>query len=84
MATTSSPRARARASVIGPMTAARTGVARVGATSTKFSTAEGLANADELAGIDVEVQAQIAEGFDFAKNSPYPDGATASDYIYSS
>jgi 2-oxoisovalerate dehydrogenase E1 component len=47
-------------------------------------TTEGLANADELSGIDAEVQAQIAEGFEFAKNSPYPDGATASDYIYSS
>jgi len=47
-------------------------------------TTEGLASADELASIDAEVQAQIAEGFEFAKNSPYPDGATASDYVYSS
>jgi len=31
-----------------------------------------------------EVQAQIAEAYEFAKNSPYPDGATALDYIYSS
>ena len=47
-------------------------------------TTKGLASAEELAGIDAEVQAQIAEGFEFAKNSPYPDGATASDYVYSS
>ena len=47
-------------------------------------TTEGLASADDLSGIDAEVQAQIAEGYEFAKNSPYPDGATASDYIYSS
>jgi len=46
--------------------------------------AHALASADELSGIDAEVQAQIAEGYEFAKNSPYPDGATASDYIYSS
>jgi pyruvate dehydrogenase E1 component alpha subunit len=50
----------------------------------KTLTTEGLASADELSGIDTEVQALIAEGFEFAKNSPYPDGATASDYIYSS
>src|SRR5215213_7600189 len=47
-------------------------------------TTEGLASADELSGIEAEVQAQIAEAYEFAKNSPYPDGATASDYIYSS
>jgi 2-oxoisovalerate dehydrogenase E1 component len=47
-------------------------------------TAEGLASADELSGIDAEVQAQIAEAYEFAKNSPYPDGATALDYVYSS
>ena len=47
-------------------------------------TTDGLASADELAAIDTEVQAQIAEGFEFAKNSPYPDGATASDFVYSS
>ena len=47
-------------------------------------TTERLASTDELSGIDAEVQAQIAEAYEFAKNSPYPDGATASDYIYSS
>ena len=47
-------------------------------------TTERLASTDELSGIDAEVQAQIAEAYEFAKNSPYPDGATALDYIYSS
>jgi 2-oxoisovalerate dehydrogenase E1 component len=45
--------------------------------------AQDLASADELAAIDAEVQAQIAEAYEFAQNSPYPDGATASDHIYS-
>jgi 2-oxoisovalerate dehydrogenase E1 component len=44
---------------------------------------EGLAREDELAEIDAEVQALIAEAYEFAKNSPYPDGRTASDHIYS-
>jgi 2-oxoisovalerate dehydrogenase E1 component len=46
--------------------------------------ADGQASAEELAALDAEVQAQIAEAYEFAKNSPYPDGATASDHIYSS
>ena len=46
-------------------------------------TAEGLASAEELSGIEAEVQAQIAEAYEFAKNSPYPDPVTASDYVYS-
>jgi 2-oxoisovalerate dehydrogenase E1 component len=41
------------------------------------------ADEDELAAIDAEVQAQIAEAYEFARNSPYPDGATAMDHIYS-
>jgi 2-oxoisovalerate dehydrogenase E1 component len=45
--------------------------------------AESLASQDELAAIDAEVQAQVADAYEFAKNSPYPDPATASDYIYS-
>jgi 2-oxoisovalerate dehydrogenase E1 component len=44
---------------------------------------EDLASADELAAIDAEVQALIADAYEFAKNSPYPDGATASEHIYS-
>ena len=41
------------------------------------------AGEDELAAIDAEVQALVAEAHEFAKNSPYPDGATASEHIYS-
>jgi 2-oxoisovalerate dehydrogenase E1 component len=44
--------------------------------------ADGLAGEDELAAIDAEVEAQIAEAYEFARNSPYPDPATASDHIY--
>ena len=46
-------------------------------------TADGLASEDELSDIEAEVEAQIADAYEFAKNSPYPDPATASDYIYS-
>jgi len=45
--------------------------------------ADGQIGEDELAEIDAEVQAQIADAYEFAKNSPYPDPATASDHIYS-
>ncbi len=45
--------------------------------------ADGQIDEDELAGVDAEVQAQIADAYEFAKNSPYPDPATASDHIYS-
>jgi 2-oxoisovalerate dehydrogenase E1 component len=45
--------------------------------------ADDLAGEDELAAIDAEVQTQIAEAYEFARNSPYPDPATASDHIYS-
>jgi 2-oxoisovalerate dehydrogenase E1 component len=44
--------------------------------------ADGQISAEELAAIDAEVQAQIAEAYEFARNSPYPDPATASDHIY--
>jgi TPP-dependent pyruvate/acetoin dehydrogenase alpha subunit len=42
------------------------------------------ASADDLSGIEAEVQALIAEAYEFAKNSPYPDPATATDFVYSS
>jgi len=45
--------------------------------------ADGLAGEDELATVDAEVQAQIVDAYEFARNSPYPDPATASDHIYS-
>jgi 2-oxoisovalerate dehydrogenase E1 component len=44
--------------------------------------AEDIASEAELTAIDAEVQALITEAYEFAKNSPYPDPATASDYIY--
>jgi 2-oxoisovalerate dehydrogenase E1 component len=46
-------------------------------------TTEGLASENELLAIEAEVQALIADAYEFAKNSPYPDPATASDYVYS-
>lgn len=42
-----------------------------------------LAGEPELAAIDAEVQALIAEAYEFAKSSPFPDGSTASEHIYS-
>ena len=42
-----------------------------------------LATADELAAIEAEVQALIEQAHEFAKNSPFPDGSTATDYVYS-
>jgi 2-oxoisovalerate dehydrogenase E1 component len=45
--------------------------------------ADRLASADELARINTEIQALIEVAYEFAKNSPYPDGATASDHVYS-
>jgi 2-oxoisovalerate dehydrogenase E1 component len=46
-------------------------------------TAQDLADEQALAAIDAEVQAQVAEAYEFAKNSPYPDGATALDHVFS-
>jgi pyruvate dehydrogenase E1 component alpha subunit len=45
--------------------------------------AEDSASEDELNGIDADVQALIADAYEFAKNSPYPDPASASEHIYS-
>jgi len=47
-------------------------------------TAREWASADELSSVEAEIQALIADAYEFAKNSPYPDPATASDYVYSS
>jgi 2-oxoisovalerate dehydrogenase E1 component len=44
--------------------------------------AEGI-DAGTVDGIEQEILALVAEAAEFAKNSPYPDGATATDYIYS-
>ena len=36
-----------------------------------------------MTAIEAEVDALIQEAADFAKNSPWPDGATASEHIFS-
>jgi 2-oxoisovalerate dehydrogenase E1 component len=46
-------------------------------------TASGQFSDDELARVDAQVQAEIVASYDVARNSPYPDPATASDHIYS-
>ncbi len=40
------------------------------------------ATADQLTAIENEVKALAEEAIEFAKNSPYPDPATASEHIY--
>lgn len=47
-------------------------------------TDEGLAAASELDAIDAEVQTLVEEAAAFAESSPWPDGATATDFVYSS
>jgi 2-oxoisovalerate dehydrogenase E1 component len=42
----------------------------------------GLAADADLSAIDAEVKAQIDEADAFARNSPYPDPATATDFVY--
>lgn len=46
-------------------------------------TEAGMASANELAAIEAEVQALIDEAHEFAKQSPFPDGTSATDYVYS-
>ena len=45
-------------------------------------TADGTATVAELDAIDAEVQALVEEAETFARNSPWPDGATATDHVY--
>jgi len=40
------------------------------------------AAAEELDAVDAEVSALVAEAEAFARNSPWPDGATACDHVY--
>jgi TPP-dependent pyruvate/acetoin dehydrogenase alpha subunit len=47
-----------------------------------YLTERKLATAAELDAIDAEVQAMVAEAEEFARNSPWPDGATATDHVY--
>ena len=42
----------------------------------------GTAAAAELDAIEAEVQALVVEAEEFARNSPWPDGATACDHVY--
>lgn len=43
-----------------------------------------LAAASELDAIDADVQEMVEEAAAFAESSPWPDGATATDFVYSS
>ena len=43
----------------------------------------GNATDDEIGAIDSEVAAAVDDAIDFARSSPFPDPATASDYIFS-
>lgn len=45
--------------------------------------AAGRAADADFAAIDDEIKAMVEDAAEFAKNSPYPDPATAADYIYS-
>src|SRR5690606_19961647 len=47
-------------------------------------TGEGIAAASELDAIDAEIQEMVAQAAAFAESSPWPDGATATDFVYSS
>jgi TPP-dependent pyruvate/acetoin dehydrogenase alpha subunit len=38
--------------------------------------------AEELDAIEAEVSAAVVEAEAFARNSPWPDGATACDHVY--
>ena len=44
--------------------------------------AENVASNDELDQIDRAVQEMIAEAVEFAKESPWPDAATATDHVF--
>lgn len=46
--------------------------------------ADGLASDANLAAIDTAVKAEVDQDVEVAKNSPYPDPATATDHVYSS
>jgi TPP-dependent pyruvate/acetoin dehydrogenase alpha subunit len=39
--------------------------------------------AEDAAAIEAEITAIVADALDFATNSPYPDPATATDYVFS-
>lgn len=43
----------------------------------------GVVNESDFEQIEADVKSKIEEALEFAKNSPYPDAATVTDYIYS-
>ncbi len=43
---------------------------------------EGVATQEELDAIDDEIRAEMDAGVEFGKNSPYPDPATATKFVY--
>jgi len=43
---------------------------------------DGTASADDLAAIEAEIRAVVADALEFATNSPWPDAATATDHVY--
>ena len=43
----------------------------------------GQAKAAELEAIDSEIKATVDDAIEFARSSPFPDPATAADYIFS-
>ena len=49
----------------------------------RYLLANGTAGEDELEGLEAEVEALVEEAVEFARNSPWPDPATAMDHVYS-
>lgn len=45
--------------------------------------ADGIASSDDFERIDAEIKSLVEDAAEFAKNSPYPEPATAANYIYS-
>jgi 2-oxoisovalerate dehydrogenase E1 component len=48
----------------------------------KRMVAEGAATDEELDRIDADVKAEMDKAFEFAKSSPWPDPATATDFVF--
>ena len=44
---------------------------------------EGAAGVETLAAIEAEVRATVTDAEEFARNSPWPEPDTVSDYIFS-
>jgi 2-oxoisovalerate dehydrogenase E1 component len=48
----------------------------------EYMISEQMVSGEELENIEAEVQARVEEAAEFAKNSPWPDPATATKYVY--